>query len=452
VSSTSTRRQTPQSETVARFKQLQPRPNGLPRAEVVAHQRRRIHAATIEAMTDSGQAKVSVAKIVRLAGVSKRTFYEQFDNKDVCVEATFREAVDFAFERFMTVLEAHPEREAGIRAAFEALVRLAAQRPSAAVFVLGGAGPADGRTAQRVASARSDFGHLITSSFGTGPDGQRLQAPVAMCIGYGVERVLRTRSLNAMGWPSLGTEATGLGDWALSYRWVSDDALVMQTHEFRGLRTPPQRADSRPTSARMRLLRSVVELAAGAPNVSGSLRLSSDAVARRAGVSRHLFDARYASVHECLLDAMGVFVLEALVETGSVLGDRPGPVEVYRAIQALLARIALDPKLRAVATLSSTSADPAVTERGKRLIGAYVDLFTRGLRTPSPATALKIEATAGAVWGLVSHHICRSGLDALSTLSPLAGFLTMAPFIGARGAADAITNETRTGGMVRRAA
>lgn len=68
--------------------------HGLPREQVVASQRERILQAMGEAMVDNGYVGTSVAAILKKAGVSRETFYEQFRSKEDCFEAAYERAVD----------------------------------------------------------------------------------------------------------------------------------------------------------------------------------------------------------------------------------------------------------------------------------------------------------------------------------------------------------------------
>jgi AcrR family transcriptional regulator len=54
------------------------------RAAVWANQRARMLDAMARAVATKGYARVSVADVVQLAGVSRRTFYEQFRDKEDC--------------------------------------------------------------------------------------------------------------------------------------------------------------------------------------------------------------------------------------------------------------------------------------------------------------------------------------------------------------------------------
>lgn len=57
--------------------------------EVAADQRRRMLAALGRCMAEKGYAATTVADVIRGAGVSRQTFYEQFTSKHACFMAAF---------------------------------------------------------------------------------------------------------------------------------------------------------------------------------------------------------------------------------------------------------------------------------------------------------------------------------------------------------------------------
>ncbi|HJQ43581.1 MAG TPA: helix-turn-helix domain-containing protein [Jatrophihabitantaceae bacterium] len=67
--------------------------HNLPRETVVASQRERILRAATDMMSEQGYASTSVADILRSAGVSRETFYEQFDSKQDCFVAALEAAI-----------------------------------------------------------------------------------------------------------------------------------------------------------------------------------------------------------------------------------------------------------------------------------------------------------------------------------------------------------------------
>jgi AcrR family transcriptional regulator len=65
-----------------------------PRAVVWESQRGRMLAAMATAVGDKGYGAVAVADVIARAGVSRRTFYEHFDNKEECFLAAYDAGVD----------------------------------------------------------------------------------------------------------------------------------------------------------------------------------------------------------------------------------------------------------------------------------------------------------------------------------------------------------------------
>ena len=66
--------------------------HGLPKGEIVAHQRERLLRSLGVEIRDQGYSSLSVADVVARAGVSRRTFYQLFDDKLDCVLAAHRAA------------------------------------------------------------------------------------------------------------------------------------------------------------------------------------------------------------------------------------------------------------------------------------------------------------------------------------------------------------------------
>jgi AcrR family transcriptional regulator len=73
--------------------------NGLGRERVSEIQRARVLTAMAEVAGELGAADVAVAQVVERAGVSRRTFYELFEDREACFLA--------AFERALAVAEAY---------------------------------------------------------------------------------------------------------------------------------------------------------------------------------------------------------------------------------------------------------------------------------------------------------------------------------------------------------
>ena len=67
----------------------------LPKEFIAQHQRARIISALAEETVEKGYRAVTVADIVRRAGIARNTFYENFSSKEDC----FLAASEFAVRR-----------------------------------------------------------------------------------------------------------------------------------------------------------------------------------------------------------------------------------------------------------------------------------------------------------------------------------------------------------------
>jgi AcrR family transcriptional regulator len=123
-----------------------------PREVVADSQRERLLVAMAEAVAEKGYAHVAVADVIGRAGVSRRSFYEQFANKEDCFLAAYDAGVAGLLEAI-----AEAEEEAGgdllarARAGTEAYLQILADNPAFArtflVEVLGAGGTALARRA-----------------------------------------------------------------------------------------------------------------------------------------------------------------------------------------------------------------------------------------------------------------------------------------------------------------
>jgi AcrR family transcriptional regulator len=104
--------------------------NGLGASRIRDIQRARMLAATVEVVAERGVANVSVTHVVARAGVSRRTFYEQFVNREDCVLAAFDDAVGLLAARVLAAYERAGTWRERIRAALLALLELLDEEPS----------------------------------------------------------------------------------------------------------------------------------------------------------------------------------------------------------------------------------------------------------------------------------------------------------------------------------
>ena len=117
----------------------------LPSDLVQAVQRERMLAAMLREVAENGYHNVAVKNVLDRAGISRPTFYEQFENKDDCFLAAFDAAAKRLRDRIeVAVSEAGPAWRDRVRMGIEELLRFIAAEPDAARTLIvesRGAGP-----------------------------------------------------------------------------------------------------------------------------------------------------------------------------------------------------------------------------------------------------------------------------------------------------------------------
>jgi AcrR family transcriptional regulator len=151
---------------------LPPGRHGLPREFVVKNQTDRIMAGMIATVAKHGYHDASISEIVKVAGVSRSTFYVHFSSKEECFFATFEAIANFmreAVREAASVEESWPEQ---VRAKLAAQLEIYAADPDLARFTL----IAPGRAGEGIAARYQQAAGNALAEFAVGmPDS--IQAP-----------------------------------------------------------------------------------------------------------------------------------------------------------------------------------------------------------------------------------------------------------------------------------
>jgi AcrR family transcriptional regulator len=135
--------------------------HGLDREVVEASQRSRLLEALGRAVAEKGYGAATIDDIVGGAGVSKKTFYEHFRDKEDCFLAAYEESSDQLLERLRAAHSDPRDWLARTRSGIAAYLRwLAAEPALARVFLIevAAAGP---RAAERRERLRDRFADLL---------------------------------------------------------------------------------------------------------------------------------------------------------------------------------------------------------------------------------------------------------------------------------------------------
>jgi len=414
------------------YVKLHPGPSGLEHSAVASNQRSRLIGAMIEEVAQRGYSGATLARLVALAGVSKRAFHELFGTKEAYFLATYDAIVANAVRRIGVAYRSEGDWQVRLRAGFAAYAAEVVEEPKAARLVLVevlGAGPP---ALERMRRTRRIFEEVLSASFREAPDGVTLPPLIAKGIVCGVERITRQRLLagDVAELPALADELLA---WALSYCSPAAAGLgAVSAEQCDGLAPCCPRARSE--SDRARILRCAAEIAA----TGGYAQLSPARIARETGVTEARFDELFESSEQCFLDALDRLSLEALVCATRAAQRTEGLGAVQAGVAALLRHIATSPVLVQVAFVEIFALGPAGIERRERLLGQFTDQLMRGLPQSRAPSRLVAEASIGAVWGILHHHVTRGATHLLPGLADQVTYIALAPVIGGEAAAAVI--------------
>ena len=125
------------------------------------NQRERILAAVAQVASTRGYGAMSVQDIVREAGVSRRTFYEQFKNKDHAFLAAYDEASGRLMTTIRSGIDAEQTFEDKISAGFRAFLELLAASPAFAKMCIVEVLAAGPEAISRRAKTMEDFTEIF---------------------------------------------------------------------------------------------------------------------------------------------------------------------------------------------------------------------------------------------------------------------------------------------------
>jgi AcrR family transcriptional regulator len=419
------------------YPQLKARP-GADRKAVRANQRERLHGAMIEAVVARGYTATTVADVIALAGVSRKTFYREFANKDECFLAVYDRVVQQGMERIQVAYRAGKDGErdwnAGLCRAFEAFIAEIAERPKPTRFALLNVLAVGPAARERVERAEATFATMIAQGFSQAPEEVAMPRLLLLSLVGGIWFVTRSRLMP--GRPT-GIEGSGqeLFEWMLTYRDPVAEALP------RRVPVPPPARPGRARRAedeRTRLLRAVAELAA-----DGALpNLVPSQIAHRAGVDDDAFAEHFSTVGDCFFASLELMSAEAMARALRESEGAPDwPQALCRSVRALLCQIAEDPVFASAAFEAVYAVGPSGTRRRAGLMRSFANVLARRAPEGARPSPLIAEAIVGSVWSIAHRYVVHDRASVLPSLWPHASYLALAPIVGAEAAAQAIRAE-----------
>jgi AcrR family transcriptional regulator len=165
----------------------------LSREFIARHQRARIIAALAEETVEKGYRSVTVADIVRRAGIARNTFYENFSSKEDCFLAASEFAVEEALRRVTEAAGKVDSWPARIDVGLAAFLHYAATEPALARTCIVEALSAGPAAVERYESSIQAFVPFLRMGRTMSPKGEELPETLEETIVGGVFWILYQR-------------------------------------------------------------------------------------------------------------------------------------------------------------------------------------------------------------------------------------------------------------------
>lgn len=448
----------------AQFVRIPGGQHGLSPELVSADQRVRLHAAAVQVVAEFGYVQATVEDMISRAGVSRRTFYELYEDKEACFIAAYDEVSRDWLHQGTVAYQAAAASKRGrdtvrvrLGAGLVELFRLVLDDPlgSRVLFIetlnCGSAG------LRRLDRAIDDLQERVRQAFQ--PSDGRLPVPPAMLkvIVGGVLEIITVR-LRRDRTDELLSLADPLVDWMLSYRCSPAAAATVSRSRMEPPSAPAieenasKGADERADGELVRFRRDesmrpiavqkprarILDAAAQIASDRGYAALSASAIARVAHVSHHTFRNHFKDKDEAFIAAYRDGNQETLEHSLKAYTAAPTwPAAVHAGLAAELCFLAMRPELARIGFLEVYAAGVEalkLRENGLQQFTAALEPGYRqrdGASRPHPVIS---EAIAGGIYQLMRECILRDGPAHLPSLSAEASYAALAPFIGATAA------------------
>ncbi|HEX4186616.1 MAG TPA: helix-turn-helix domain-containing protein [Solirubrobacteraceae bacterium] len=437
-------RRRPPDRLTPLYKRLPPGPHRLERAEVLRHQRIRMHGAMVEAVAANGYEGTSVRQIIALAGVSRRSFYEHFANKQECLLATFDAIAWSAMRRAgEAYLASDGALERRLRAALAEFALAIANNRKAAQLVIVETRTVGVPGLLRLRRATGRCERMLSESFDGARDASALPLPVVRGIAGGLHAAMSmcVREQGRIAPSELTEEMVG---WTLRFQTprcarmselIADRAARSMRNGHIGRRA--ELASAARPDERERLMEGALRLS----TVEDIHELSAPQIAEAANTSLDAFFEHFSSKDDCYLAALDMLATELLrVTNDEGLPSADWPRAVRRALGELMRLLAGRPHYARTIAAEAFAAGPEAVRRNERLAMSLATLLTDGAPGEPPG-ALTVAGVGGAIWNTVRCQLAAGRLQMLPALSDYLAYVVLAPFIGAEAAVEVVSGE-----------
>jgi AcrR family transcriptional regulator len=448
------------AESRTRFPRIPRGQQGLTPELVSADQRARLNAAMVQVAAGEGYLQSTVEDVLARAAVSRRTFYEHYDNKQQCFLAAlddvlgdwWRQAVDAT--RRATGGKGPPRALTDrLRLALRTLFALVERDPLGAQMIFVESLNCGSAGLRRLEQTVDELEGTVAKSFETPHGRPALPRAIATVIIGGVLEIITLR-LRHERTGELAELVEPLVEWMRSYGSAEAPAALDRARADLIARElaqdqahgsdqpgPPLWRDQSARPIAVRDARSrIIDAAAQIASDCGYAALSINAIDRVAGVSHHTFRHHFRSKEEAFIAAYRIGGQETVEHSlQAFLAASSWEDAVHAGLAAELRFLASRPALARIGFLEVYAAGPEGLRLREIALHSYTAALEPGLQQAGrSADEHKViaEAIAGGIFQLMRECLLHHDPDRLPSLAPEATYAALAPFVGAKAAAS----------------
>lgn len=420
-----------------RERRLPPGP-GRARDEVLANQRERLFGAMVASVAVRGFRATTVGDLAEISGVSSRTFYELFADKESCflatLEAIVEAAIAFAARRAGEPVD--DPAPAGVVLPAEggdgdweqlagrgllAFAEMIVAQPAAARLALVDAYTVAPEALAPLERAMAGFERLTGQVLERSPERAGMPAEMVMALMGAQQEIARNRLRQdrEAELPGLSKELWGL---LLSYR-PPPESLQPARRPARARGALPE-----PHDHAERALRALTKVVAE----QGYAELTVDAILKRAQMSATTFYADFSGKEDAMLAAVDRACAQIVAAVMPAFRRaRDWPHGVRAAFEALFSFLAWQPALANLAMVEVYAAGLEAMQRRLEALRPLQDLIAGGYELAPKTAEIAAEGIVGGVYTLAYRRLREEGAEALPALAPICTYITLSPFVGA---------------------
>jgi AcrR family transcriptional regulator len=420
-----------------RGRRLPPGP-GRPREEVLANQRERLFGAMVASVSSHGYRATTVNDLSEISGVSSRTFYDHFADKEACflatLEAIIQAAIAYAAQQAGEDVEdpapggvdlpgdgsADGDWEELAGRGMRSFAEMIVAQPAAARLALVEAYTAGPRALVPLEQAMAGFEWLTRQMLERSPDRAGMPDEMVIALMGAQQEIARNRLREGREreLPALTDELWGL---LLSYR-PPPEPLRLARRQPRARPETPEPHDNAE-----RALQALAEVVAQ----EGYARASIDAVLKRAQMSATTFYANFAGKEDATLAAIDSACSQILAAVLPAFRRAPDwPNGIRAAFGALFNFLASRPALAKLAMVEVYAAGLEAMQRRLEALRPLQELIADGSGLAPEMPRIAAEGIVGGVYTLAYRHLRERGAEALPALAPICTYITLSPFLG----------------------